>query len=336
MDLTRNTDFTDGEDVYGDKLQRLVEDTKVAANAVENAMLAAMPARTLKGNIDGYDATLPDINDALNLARVDVASAATCAIGAAQSPYVRITGTTTITAFDTVPSGRMRTVLFAAVLILTHNATSLILPGGANKTTAAGDVALFVSEGAGDWRCLYFRHPADGPTPPPEPPIPPDPPLTVYFNNRGRDYNIQSFEVSVDGGAYVTETFPNDNGDGTTISGAYVADHQLKYKMTLAPDTYMSVPPVVSAYVRALFSDTRAVTGSATAVGEVTSPATFQVKVSVGTPNAIANNPASSTFSYSASLAQAIGTGNCDMYVLSNANAPYTVVSGTLEVIMDF
>jgi len=89
-------------------------------------------------------------------AAIDVASASTCAIGAAASNYVNITGTTTITAFDTVSGPKVRYVKFAAALTLTHNATTLVLPGGVNITTAAGDRALLVTEGSGNWVCWDF------------------------------------------------------------------------------------------------------------------------------------------------------------------------------------
>lgn len=95
------------------------------------------------------------INEAV---RVDVASATTCDIGAAASNYVRVTGTTTITGLGTIASGVRRQVVFAGVLTLTHNATSLILPNsGSNITTAAGDCALFESEGSGNWRCTDYQ-----------------------------------------------------------------------------------------------------------------------------------------------------------------------------------
>lgn len=90
-------------------------------------------------------------------ARVDVASAATTDIGVAASQYVRITGTTTITSLGTAPAGVVRDVLFGGALTLTHNATSLILPGGANIATAAGDTAVFRSEGSGNWRCVRYQ-----------------------------------------------------------------------------------------------------------------------------------------------------------------------------------
>ncbi len=91
-------------------------------------------------------------------ATVDVASSGTTNIGAAASNTVRITGTTTITAFDTVDAGIRRTVRFAAALTLTHNGTSLILPGGQSITTVADDTAEFLSLGTGNWICLSYKY----------------------------------------------------------------------------------------------------------------------------------------------------------------------------------
>lgn len=85
-----------------------------------------------------------------------IASSATTAIGGnTDGNYLHITGTTTITSFGTVAAGISRTVVFDGVLTLTHSA-SLILPGGSNITTAAGDAAEFVSEGSGVWRCVAY------------------------------------------------------------------------------------------------------------------------------------------------------------------------------------
>lgn len=86
----------------------------------------------------------------------DIASATTTNIGAATGNFVHITGTTTITAFGTAQAGTSRVVRFDGALTLTHNATSLILPSAANITTAANDMAEFVSEGSGNWRCLSY------------------------------------------------------------------------------------------------------------------------------------------------------------------------------------
>jgi hypothetical protein len=95
-------------------------------------------------------------HDAFSTKGANIASAGTCDIGAASGMYVHITGTTTITAFGTKTAGVKRILVFDDILTLTHNATSLILPTGANITTAAGDVAHMVSEGSGNWKCVAF------------------------------------------------------------------------------------------------------------------------------------------------------------------------------------
>lgn len=86
-----------------------------------------------------------------------LAASTTTGIGSASSNSVIITGTNSITGFDSLPSGAERLVTFNGVLTLTHNATSLILPAGANIITAVGDTAYFVSLGGGNWRCTSYQ-----------------------------------------------------------------------------------------------------------------------------------------------------------------------------------
>ena len=118
-------------------------------------LVSKADANDLLTKLDKAGGTL---TGALNSApAVDIASAATTAIGAANSNRVRVTGTVTITSLGAISAGVCRTVTFAAALVLTHNAASLILPGGANITTAAGDVAEFESLGAGNWRCTGYQ-----------------------------------------------------------------------------------------------------------------------------------------------------------------------------------
>lgn len=95
---------------------------------------------------------------------VTIASAATVNIGAAAANTISISGTTTITAFDSIASGALRRLHFQGALTLTHNGTSLILPTAANITTAAGDMAEFVSLGGGNWRCTGYER-ANGTAP---------------------------------------------------------------------------------------------------------------------------------------------------------------------------
>jgi hypothetical protein len=86
----------------------------------------------------------------------DIASAGTTDLGAVEGLMHDITGTATITGFGTIRSGIWKVVKFEGAAILTHNATSLILPGAANIVTADGDVGIFMSEGSGNWRCLHY------------------------------------------------------------------------------------------------------------------------------------------------------------------------------------
>lgn len=86
----------------------------------------------------------------------DIPSAGTTNLAIATGNYVHITGTTTITAFGTVNSGVPFMLIFDGALTLTHNGTSLILPGAGNIVTSAGDSMFIVSEGSGNWRCFNY------------------------------------------------------------------------------------------------------------------------------------------------------------------------------------
>lgn len=90
----------------------------------------------------------------------NIASAATTSIGAATGNYIHITGTTTITSFGTAAqAGLSRTVIFDGALILTHNASAIVLPGGVNITTEAGDKATFVVDAITPtyiWNCVSY------------------------------------------------------------------------------------------------------------------------------------------------------------------------------------
>ena len=95
--------------------------------------------------------------DNLSGPETTVASATTTDLGAVTSNKVSITGTTTITGFGTVAAGVQRWGRFTGALTLTHNATSLILPGAANITTAAGDSFHAVSLGSGNWAVYSYQ-----------------------------------------------------------------------------------------------------------------------------------------------------------------------------------
>jgi len=94
--------------------------------------------------------------DNLSTVSSSIASATTTDLATATGVNVTITGTTTITGLGTVQTGARRNLLFGGALTLTHNGTSLILPTGANITTAAGDIFKFESLGSGNWRCVGY------------------------------------------------------------------------------------------------------------------------------------------------------------------------------------
>lgn len=87
-----------------------------------------------------------------------VSSAATTDIGALPQTLVTISGTITITSLgSSAPqAGIRKTIVFSGALLLTHNATVLILPGAANIATNAGDMADAIYLGGGNWRVVTF------------------------------------------------------------------------------------------------------------------------------------------------------------------------------------
>jgi len=74
--------------------------------------------------------------------------------------YFDVTGTVSFAAM-TVAADRQFTLQFDGVLTMTHHATNLDLPGEANITTAAGDVATFQSTGSNTVQCVSYTR-ADG------------------------------------------------------------------------------------------------------------------------------------------------------------------------------
>lgn len=110
--------------------------------------------------------TLADMNDIMRQIMADVrtlaasdtiASATTCDLGSKDATFLTVSGTTTITGLGTVSAGIYKVVTFSGALTLTHNATSLILPGAANISTVAGHTAIFLSLGSGNWRCMAYQ-----------------------------------------------------------------------------------------------------------------------------------------------------------------------------------
>lgn len=86
-----------------------------------------------------------------------IASATTTDLCSVNPATVKVTGTTTITGFgSTCVQGQIKKIIFTGALTLTYNATSLIVPGAANITTANGDTAEAVYLGSSNWQVLNY------------------------------------------------------------------------------------------------------------------------------------------------------------------------------------
>lgn len=110
---------------------------------------------------DGTDIARGDTPEDV-VAEVTIASAATTNILGAASEFVAISGTETITSFGTGAS-RKRFVRATGAFTITHNATSLICPGGQNIKAAAGDTFLAVSDASSNVRIHHYQRAAAPP-----------------------------------------------------------------------------------------------------------------------------------------------------------------------------
>ena len=122
----------------------------IMLNAPVTADLVADTSPQLGGDLDCNGAQIQWSQGA------DVASATALAV-LTDGNYFDVTGTTTITSINTTGGvGTLIKLHFDGALTLTHDATDLILPGGANITTAAGDEAEFIEYATGDYRCTNY------------------------------------------------------------------------------------------------------------------------------------------------------------------------------------
>lgn len=145
--------------------------SSTAMNAVINDIIAGLSAvlvrdgqSAMTGDLDMGGNAITNTTFAREAKAADLPSAATCDIGGAAGRSVDITGTTTITSFGVAAEGIWKIVRFSGALTLTHNATSLILPGAADITTAAGDTLIALSLGFGNWVVVSFQEVEGYPT----------------------------------------------------------------------------------------------------------------------------------------------------------------------------
>ena len=124
--------------------------TTVSSNAPADATTIGA------GLADNFQQIQATVRTALGTKGTDKASAGTVDLSDTDGLFHDVTGTTTITSFGTASAGIWKVLKFEGALTLTHNATSLILLLGANRTTVNGDVGCYVSEGSGNWREVFY------------------------------------------------------------------------------------------------------------------------------------------------------------------------------------
>src|SRR5215469_7018407 len=112
-----------------------------------------------------WDQTIAQVSQSAFGTQTAIASAATVDLGSVATNNALITGFTTITSFGASASlaNPVYLIQFNGILTLTYNAASLILPGAANITTAAGDSALiqFINP-LGYWQIIAYFSSAVG------------------------------------------------------------------------------------------------------------------------------------------------------------------------------
>lgn len=131
--------------------------------AGQNANSVAITGGTITGITDlaiadggTGQSTAYAAKDALTIKGADMASAATVDLATATGDYVEVTGNTTITALGTMAAGVRKTMRFTGAPTLTHNATSLIIPGASNIVLSAGNVIEVLSLGSGNWAVVGY------------------------------------------------------------------------------------------------------------------------------------------------------------------------------------
>jgi hypothetical protein len=128
------------------------------AAAARVALTTDLPLEVANGGTGGR--TLPALIASAGGFGADstLASAATTNLGSLSTRVITVTGTTTITSFGSsaTTANPIFLIKFTGALKITYNATSMILPGAADVTTANGDSAIMEYLGSGNWQMLIY------------------------------------------------------------------------------------------------------------------------------------------------------------------------------------
>jgi hypothetical protein len=146
---------------WGDIAQRSYTYTPTGGQA---ASIETLAARAFPDGTTPIDALIVDLSTGgvdARQASATMASASTTDLSSAPFTKVALTGAATVTSFGPGKHLWRRVHVVDGGATLTHNATSLILIGGANIVTQKGDCFEITSDGAGNWRMRGYER-ADG------------------------------------------------------------------------------------------------------------------------------------------------------------------------------
>ena len=125
--------------------------------SAKDALSSGDASKLIKGSeVDAeFDAIVTSIATKATVEKgADISSANSITVGT-DGNYFDITGTTQINGL-VVAANRHFFLQFDGALVLQHNSSDLDLPGEANITTAAGDVAEFFSTATNDAQCVNY------------------------------------------------------------------------------------------------------------------------------------------------------------------------------------
>lgn len=142
----------------GTAATRTIQGTANQVTVADGGGVAADPVVSLPAGMRYIGADAVDFL----IAETAIASAATVDLGAANTLRVEVTGVVAVSSFGTA-ANRLRLVRFSSALTLTHNAVSLILPGGLDIAVVAGDTLIATSDASGNWRVRQYTRGAGVP-----------------------------------------------------------------------------------------------------------------------------------------------------------------------------
>lgn len=151
------TDATIGQPVDGQLLSFSGTTGKIVGTVLGSiSNLSTVFTSLTSGDFLNYNGTNWINRKHLGAKGTSIASAATTDIGAADSDFIDLTGTATITSLGATTTRNHVWVNCTGAMTFTHNGTSLIMPGAANRTAAVGDKYEFVRISGSNWACVGY------------------------------------------------------------------------------------------------------------------------------------------------------------------------------------